>query len=231
MPMDRDGFFPAQPCRRCGKPLCGQGTGYPAELYAGTYTGLCYHCTGAGAFATGETLPSGAAWWDWPPSCPSHRRDRERYYAFEGCEKCRGQGGVYVPRSFGQGGGYMAQCPVCRARHEAHPTTIAQREADARRAVACDAWRTRMEAEFQARLQAAGLAGKPESCTCGPKWMSVKCPACVAQQAAIDPIATAVLAEGPKAPEGETVPEFPEGWAQVPAPKKARGGRGRKAAR
>lgn len=30
-------------CNRCGKPLNKDG-GHPAELYAGTYTGLCYGC-------------------------------------------------------------------------------------------------------------------------------------------------------------------------------------------
>lgn len=44
MMMDEHGFLPAHPCRNCGRQLRGADSSYPAELYAGTYTGICYEC-------------------------------------------------------------------------------------------------------------------------------------------------------------------------------------------
>ena len=38
-----DGMYPQHECSGCGKLLNADG-GHPAELYAGTYTGLCYEC-------------------------------------------------------------------------------------------------------------------------------------------------------------------------------------------
>lgn len=213
--MDAHGFLTPRPCERCGKPLHGEGTGYPAELYAGTFTGLCYPCTSAAPFATGDVEPSGAVWWDHPPSCPSHRRDRERYLAFEDCPRCHGKGAAYVSRSFGAGGGYYTQCAACSERHEAHETIKARREVEARQRAAYRVWQDRMNAEFRVRLAAAGLLEKPEGCTCGAGPLG-RCRLCIPLKPQIDAIAAAVLAEGPKALEGETVPEFPPGWAGAP---------------
>jgi hypothetical protein len=116
--MSWDGFLPPSPCRKCGKMLQGKGSGYPAETYAGCATGLCYTCTGAGAYEENYSLVSGAIVWNFPPSCPSHRRSRETYFSFGDCKKCfKGT----VNKSNGIWGSYPAQCPTCSGRHRSHP--------------------------------------------------------------------------------------------------------------
>ncbi len=99
--MDRDGFL-APPgvlkCEKCGKGL-NADKNHPAESYAGTATGLCYACEGAGAFPTGKVLLSGAIEYSHPPHSPSWRRDRETFYGFEDCPKCKGHGMFMVYRS------------------------------------------------------------------------------------------------------------------------------------
>lgn len=87
--MDQHGFLPEHPCRTCGRILRGMGTGYPAELYAGTYTGLCYPCTNAVPYMVSESVDEIV--WSWPPSEPAHRRDRERYVQVKGCACDRGR--------------------------------------------------------------------------------------------------------------------------------------------
>lgn len=120
-----DGFYPPTPCKRCGKALHGQGTGYPAELYAGTYTGLCYPCTDEPPYFTGEVELSGAKSYSHPPSCPSHRRDRETKLFFEGCDCTFG--------SRGSSWSYRAQCKKCSEQHYNHPAVRALTVARAKR--------------------------------------------------------------------------------------------------
>jgi hypothetical protein len=109
---DWDGFLPGATCRRCGVRLQGQGEGRPAESYAGTYNGLCYPCTGRPADVIGH-YSDGAVLVEHPPSCPSWRRNRETFYAFPGCEACKGLGAKW---NYGNGGGYLSQCKVCQQR-------------------------------------------------------------------------------------------------------------------
>jgi len=122
MKYDEHGMYPQHPCKECGKPLNEDG-GHPAELYAGTYTGLCYSCQNKGAFKV-ETLKSGALYMSHPPHCPSWRRNREFKIWFENCDnpECH-HGAVTISRCYSQGGPYPIQCKTCRARHEAHPST------------------------------------------------------------------------------------------------------------
>lgn len=112
--MDEHGFLPQHKCKHCGRKLNADGE-HPAELYAGTYNGLCYSCERAGPTVV-STDDFGACRVSHPPSCPSWRRDREFFTWFRGCVKCN-RGAVYVSRPDSQGGGYNIQCPDCSARY------------------------------------------------------------------------------------------------------------------
>ena len=115
LPEGWDGMLPAgTTCLNCGKVLNADG-GHPAELYLGTYNGLCYPCTSAPAFLVQE-CEDGSQEWSHPPHCPSWRRNREIRYGYEGCETCGGKGSVRQFRPDSQGGSYTYQCPVCRTR-------------------------------------------------------------------------------------------------------------------
>lgn len=98
--------------------LRGKDSGYPAETYAGTATGLCYDCTGAAPYEENYQLVSGARVWNHPPSCPSHRRDRETHYSFDDCKVCN-KGAT--SQSNGIWGSSVVQCKACSDRHSAHP--------------------------------------------------------------------------------------------------------------
>jgi len=112
-----DGMYPQHPCKGCGKPLNADG-GHPAELYAGTYTALCYGCERKAPFVVREFLDGGATV-SHPPSCPSWRRDREEFYWYPDCTVCR-MGAVWVSRSLSEGGGYNTHCDTCSKRHYAY---------------------------------------------------------------------------------------------------------------
>lgn len=86
------GMFPkGWTCKRCGRELDDGTRGRPAELYAGTYTGLCYPCTNEGPYVS-EIREDGCQVWSYPPHCPSWRRDRETFYGYPDCDKCKGSG-------------------------------------------------------------------------------------------------------------------------------------------
>jgi hypothetical protein len=90
--MDKDGMFPSNwCCVRCGKQLNADGH-HPAELYAGTYNGMCYRCTLGPKFLEGTRGLDGGNVWNHPPHCPSWRRDREKHVFFWDCEDCHGEG-------------------------------------------------------------------------------------------------------------------------------------------
>lgn len=126
--MNASGFLPPHPCKACGATLRGDGTGYPAELYAGTYTGLCYPCTLNKTYVV-RTLADGAAVVSHPPHCPSWRRDREEYRGYQGCSVCRGLGRVMISRAGSQGGSYATQCKPCGDTFYSHPTRKAYQAA------------------------------------------------------------------------------------------------------
>lgn len=85
------GMFPeGWTCVRCGRELNADGW-HPAELYAGTFNGLCYPCTGEKAYVV-EVEEDGCQVWSYPPHCPSWRRDRETYRGYSECEVCCGTG-------------------------------------------------------------------------------------------------------------------------------------------
>lgn len=119
--MDSRGMLPAQPCKQCGKPLNVDGY-HPAELYAGTFTGLCYRCERSGERLIHTAKLDGAQTWEFPPHCPSWRRDRERFIGYADCTTCKGKGRLWIGRSDAQGGSYSAQCEPCSKRYWNHPT-------------------------------------------------------------------------------------------------------------
>lgn len=117
--MDDRGFLPPADCSHCGQPLQGQGSGRPAELYAGTYTGLCYSCATRAPECTGVAVLDGAQYWEYPPHAPSWRRDREGgHVGYPDCVKCSGRGVTNWPVSSGTG---YIQCADCTARYDAQP--------------------------------------------------------------------------------------------------------------
>lgn len=123
-----NGFYNGVTCRKCGKSLDGQGDGHPAESYAGTYTGLCDKCTHAGGFVIRIAESDGCKQWSYPPHCPSWRRDRESYLAYDDCLTCKGTGRIYISRSYPQGGPYYIQCKECSARYYDQPIRKARSE-------------------------------------------------------------------------------------------------------
>lgn len=112
--MDSQGMYPVHPCKKCGKDLGGgkmDGSyARPAELYAGTYTGLCYSCQNSGPYLE-TTFFDGIERWNFPPHCPSWRRDRETYVFRPGCDCEKGR--RIVSRHPMYGGSYFIQCEQC----------------------------------------------------------------------------------------------------------------------
>jgi hypothetical protein len=152
--MDRHGMLPDDwACIRCAKPLNADGN-HPAELYAGTWNGLCYGCTSAGAYVAATSSLDGCRRVSWPPHCPSWRRDREDHWAYEDCQTCGGMG-IELPayRGSNSGGQY---CRPCLARYSAHP----QRAGWSR-------WSERVMRSCQASFERAWdyQAGVPKRCT------------------------------------------------------------------
>jgi hypothetical protein len=121
--MDSNGMLPAHNCKQCGNTLNADG-GHPAELYAGTYTGLCHKCERSGERLIKTARLDGAQTWEFPPHCPSWRRDRERFIGFAGCSQCEGKGRLWAGRADSQGGSYSQQCPVCSMRYWNHPLRL-----------------------------------------------------------------------------------------------------------
>lgn len=150
--MDERGMLPAAwKCVRCGRQLNADG-GHPAELYAGTFNGLCYPCTSSGPYVARIAVLDGLRELSYPPSCPSWRRDREREYAYPDCPKCLGSGRCVWARS-GRGRQSM-HCEDCLARRTRHPARLA-----------ADRWHKSVhqacEAAFSKAVdQAAGVPGR-----------------------------------------------------------------------
>jgi len=61
---------------------------------------------------------------EYPPHCPSWRRDRERYWGYSNCPDCGGACSEWVSRSDARGGSYRKYCKTCLDRLREHPTRI-----------------------------------------------------------------------------------------------------------
>ena len=113
-----DGMYPPHPCKECGKLLNADG-GHPAELYAGTYTGLCYACERKDPYVLQEFY-DGSKLVSHPPCSPSHRRDRTSHVWYPDCLVCM-MGVVRYRRGWRDGGdSYTSYCPSCQWRHCAY---------------------------------------------------------------------------------------------------------------
>ena len=111
--MTWDGFFPEDlTCNKCGVIL--NKTDRPAELYAGTYTGLCYSCQNVGVYVLSVSNLDGARKLSYPPHCPSWRRDREQYIAYIDCDKCGGAGMKMIYTHLDR---YPEYCKDCNNRY------------------------------------------------------------------------------------------------------------------
>lgn len=108
-----DGMLSPRPCAVCGTPLNADGD-HPAELYAGTFTGLCYGCERMPRVEI-ERWPDGAVEWSYPPACPSFRRDREKHIAYPDCPECKGDGFTWKPTAAGFSQ-YRSYCAPCLER-------------------------------------------------------------------------------------------------------------------
>lgn len=115
----KTGHFPSWPCLRCGKPLDGENGRNPAESYAGTFTGLCYPCSGVPAYVEVIYIFDGAQRVSWPPHLPSWRRSREDFTGYPDCENCEGMGATrgYSPGTWG--GQMWNYCKPCSERFHA----------------------------------------------------------------------------------------------------------------
>lgn len=108
-----DGFIPKGiRCKRCDKVLNEDG-GHPGENYLGCATGLCDICMREGPYVV-KTYRDGAMQISVPPACPSWRRDREKYMAYEGCPVCQGKGYTVRGSTWST---YNSACETCSTRY------------------------------------------------------------------------------------------------------------------
>lgn len=157
MSFNKRGFYPDHDCKVCGNPLGGKKHGpdtydRPAELYAGTYTGICYTCQNRGPYVE-YVLFDGLQRVSYPPHCPSWRRDRESYDAYPDCPDCGGRGRFYVSRSFPRGGPYYRFCRTCSDRRGSHPIRTQDQAYWDRRLTVI---RSLLDAKFQAYVESVG---------------------------------------------------------------------------
>lgn len=118
--MDRHGMLPDDWwCTRCAKPLNADGN-HPAELYAGTFNGLCYGCTSEAPYVAAVAQLDGCQRVSWPPKEPSHRRDRTVHYGYPDCASCQGLGATGSPYS-------AKSCDACLERYSKHPLRVSWR--------------------------------------------------------------------------------------------------------
>ncbi|MGN6633849.1 MAG: hypothetical protein ACTHJ6_00115 [Oryzihumus sp.] len=114
--MGPDGLFQVElRCLRCSKVLNADG-GHPAEVHAGCYNGLCYACTAAGPYVEKVYLLDGARAVNYPPHCPSWRRDREHFTGYLDCPECKGSGVAGWLPTAGGSSSYRHYCTACHSR-------------------------------------------------------------------------------------------------------------------
>ena len=117
--MSWDGFLPeGTKCEQCGNILKKD-----AELYAGTFTGLCRSCENISSKVE-VTYFDGAVRISYPPHCPSWRRNRDSFMAYADCKECRGSGKKTITRGMASGGSYPINCPSCSDKFYNHPLRV-----------------------------------------------------------------------------------------------------------
>jgi hypothetical protein len=121
--MSWDGFYPDVTCTRCGKIMgdkVGDSYNRPAEVYAGTYTGLCNVCMNEADYTVKE-YGCGAKLISTKPNLPSYRRDRQEHIAYTDCLVCSGKGWIMER---GQHGSYKGYCKACMTRFYNYPQRV-----------------------------------------------------------------------------------------------------------
>lgn len=116
-------YYTGARCARCRKLLNADGD-HPAEIYAGTFNGLCYGCTSSGPYIVRVSLLDGARVLSYPPHCPSWRRDREEYTGYADCETCQGSGVQGWAPAAGGMDRYRHYCKPCIQRYSSHPVRV-----------------------------------------------------------------------------------------------------------
>lgn len=146
---DWDGFLKGDlECEKCGKELSGKNGSYPAETYAGSYTGLCKDCQNEGAYVVKEYF-DGAKKISHPPLWTSTGRCRDTFKAYDDCDECDGDGMNIIHKSFRDGGKYRAYCEECAERFREHPLRKARDEMEDKFMVLHTAW----EDDFQEKIE------------------------------------------------------------------------------
>ena len=92
--MSWNGFYPPHNCRNCGLPLSGENGPRPAELYAGTYTGLCYKCQSIAKAVVHTSHLDGAMHISYRAQNYSGLGSRVCYVAYADCPVCNGNGRI-----------------------------------------------------------------------------------------------------------------------------------------
>lgn len=156
--MTWNGFLENCRCKNCNKPLSGQDGPRPAESYAGTYTGLCYDCEGAKDFVLTHYQLDSCKLISTPPSCPSWRRERETYYAYDDCSNCKGKG--YTWKSGTYGGFSRHYCEPCINRFSEQETRKLATTIKCRRSTIIRAAENRYTAALLAEIKKQKLSKK-----------------------------------------------------------------------
>lgn len=192
------GMYSQHQCQGCGKPLDVDGE-HPAELYTGTYTGLCYKCQSSQVYEVDQSPMGVVRRMSHPPHCPSWRRDREEFWWWPECTNpdCE-HGRTWIYRGDGSGGSYTVQCRTCLEVYRAEPAVQEEDRQWNRSHLARLIWREIGEAEYESRLKKAGIEKEPLE---SPR-----------------PIADRVLSEMPTLSENcdDPLPMFPLGWTAPP---------------
>lgn len=109
--------------------LQGEGDGTPAELYAGTYTGLCYRCSFLDKIIMKVSDLDGAMHISHAPTQPSYRRDRTHEIGYIDCSDCKGEGRVYT--GYHNWSRHYTYCKACHDRYFNHPLRKAYMDQEA----------------------------------------------------------------------------------------------------
>jgi len=117
--MSWNGFLPeGTKCEQCGTVLKKD-----AESYAGTFTGLCRVCENI-SVRIEKVFFDRAVRKSYPPHCPSWRRDRNQFIAYEDCPECKGTGKKTITRGMAYGGSYLINCSSCSYKFYRHPLRV-----------------------------------------------------------------------------------------------------------
>lgn len=116
-----NGFLPPHNCRNCNQPLSGENGPRPAELYAGSYTGLCYKCQQLDKAIVHTSTLDGALRVTYRAENYSGLGSRVSYVAYPDCPVCNGDGRIKGAYSSSACCYRYSRCQECWARFSAEP--------------------------------------------------------------------------------------------------------------